>query len=302
MNQPDQQSQSPKVTSFAYDEAYQKIMLEVYRESKRVAEDNPSYLRVHLVKQLIEEAFQRLSQKPKQDTIVLDVGCSVGTFAIECAKMGFNAHGVDFDEQAIKIARSLNIEEKTRAQFHVMDVSDWTHDFPPVDIAICADIFEHLHDDELGSFLVGLRKNLSKDGLLVFHTLPQEYEYLLWKKRKDSEVYDLRWVFEPFKFLSDKYFTRLVRIAALTYDILRIAVKGETFKEHIKQTAHPNPLTKPRLIDILHRAGYDIISIETCSWAGLMPDRLADFWKSHTITHRSIYGIVRAITPTSASK
>ena len=65
MNQPDQQSQSPKVTSFAYDEAYQKIMLEVYRESKRVAEDNPCYLRVHLVKQLIEKAFQRPGQKPK---------------------------------------------------------------------------------------------------------------------------------------------------------------------------------------------------------------------------------------------
>lgn len=302
MNQSYQQSKYPKETSYAYGEVHQKQMLEYYRESKRVSEDNPCYLRVRLVKQLIEDAFQRLGQKPKQDTIVLDIGCSVGTFAIECAKMGFNAHGVDFDEHAIKIANRLSVEEGAHAQFYVMDVSDWTREFPPVDIAVCADIFEHLHDDELGSLLVYLRKNLSKNGLLVFHTLPQEYDYLLWKKKKESDTFDLRWVFIPFKFLSEEYFTRFVRIVALAYDILRVALKGATFKEHIKLAGHPNSLTKPRLTDILHRAGYEILTIETCSWDAQLPVRHAAFWRSHSITHRSIYGIARPLVPISFSK
>lgn len=302
MNQTDQKSQSPKETSYAYGEFHQKQLLEYYRESKRVSEDNPSYLRVRLIKQLIEDAFQRLGQKRKQDTLVLDVGCSIGTFAIECAKMGFNAHGVDFDEHAIKIADNLNIEEGTHAQFHVMDVSDWTRDFPPVDIAICADIFEHLHDDELGSLLVSLRKNLNKHGLLVFHTLPQEYDYLLWKQKNGSDVLHLRWIFIPFKCLSEEYFTRFVRIVALAYDILRVAIKGTTFKEHIKLAGHPNCLTKPRLSNILHRAGYEIIYLRTCSWDTQMPARHAAFWRSHSVTHRSIYGIARPLVTTLASK
>jgi len=302
MSQSDQQSKCLKETSYAYGEEYQKEMLEYYRESKRVSEGNPNYLRVRLVKQLIEDAFQRLGQKSKQDTIVLDVGCSVGIIAIECAKMGFNTHGVDFDEHAIEIANRLNEEEGVQAQFHVMDVSHWTRELPPVDIAVCADIFEHLHDDELGSLLVQMRKSLSKSGLLVFHTFPQEYDYLLWKKRRDSEVHDLRWPFIPFKFLPEKYFNRFVRIAALACDILLVALKGTTFKEHIAMTGHPNPLTKTRLIDILSRAGYEILTIETCSWEAQMLARHAVFWRSHPITHRSIYGIARPLVSASVSR
>jgi 2-polyprenyl-3-methyl-5-hydroxy-6-metoxy-1,4-benzoquinol methylase len=297
VNQSDQQSRYPKETSYAYGEAYQKQMLGYYRESKRVSEDNPCYLRVRLVKQLIEDAFRILDQKSKQGTTVLDIGCSVGTFAIECAKMGFNAHGVDFDRHAIKIANRLNMEEGTRAQFHLMDVSDWTREFPPVDIVVCADIFEHLHDDELGSLLVSLRKNLSKAGLLVFHTLPQEYDYFLWKKKKKLDVLGLRWIFIPFKFLSEEYFTRFVRIVALACDILLVALKGTTFKEHIKLAGHPNSLTKPRLTDILHRAGYEILTIETCSWDAQIPARHAAFCRTHSITHHSIYGIARPLVP-----
>ncbi len=302
MNQPGQQGQRPKETSYAYGEDHQKRLLEYYRESKQVPEGNPNYSRIRLVKQLIEDAFQRLGQKTRQDTMVLDVGCSIGTFAIECSKMGFDAHGVDFDEHAIKIADRLSIEEGANAQYHVMDVSNWTHEFPPVDIAVCADIFEHLHDDELGSFLVHMRKNLSKGGLLVFHTLPQEYDYLLWKAKNGSEVLDLRWVFIPFKFLSEKHFTRFVRIVALAYDILQVAIKGETFKEHIKLAGHPNCLTKPRLTDIMHRAGYEVLTMETCSWDAQIPERHAAFCKSHSITHRSIYGIARPLVSTSVSK
>ncbi len=293
MNQINQESSKPKETSYDYGDEYQQQMLKYHHEAKEPSASNYGYLRVQLVKGLIEDAFQRLARKSRQETVVVDVGCSVGTFAIESARMGFSSHGVDFDDRAIKLAQRLNVEEGTQAQFHVMDVSDWTGKFPPVDIAVCADIFEHLHDDELGALLVSLRRNLSKDGLLVFHTAPQEYDYIFWKKRGDVGMIDLRWFLLPFKFLSDEYFTRLVRIVALAYDILSVALRGTTYKERIKRADHPNPLTRGRLTDLLHRAGFEILSVDTCTFDVQMRPRHAAFFRSHSITHRSLFGIAR---------
>jgi SAM-dependent methyltransferase len=285
--------QSPKETSYAYGDEYQEQMLRYYHEGKAASSDNQGYLRTRLVIQLIEDAFQRLDRRTRQETVVVDVGCSVGTFAIECAKMGFSSHGVDFDPQAITIAERLNREEQADAQFHVMDVSDWPAEFPPVDIAVCADIFEHLHDDELGALLVSLRKNLRQGGLLVFHTSPQEYDYIFWRKKGDVGLIDLRWFIRPFKMLSDEYFTRFIRIVALAYDIVSVALKGATYKERIKRADHPNPLTKLRLNDLFNRAGYEILTVDTSTFDVQMRARHAAFFRSHSVTHRSLYGIAR---------
>ncbi len=47
---------------------------------------------------------QRLSGKDPADINICDVGCSIGTFAIEFAKNGYNTFGIDMDEEALKIA------------------------------------------------------------------------------------------------------------------------------------------------------------------------------------------------------
>ena len=97
-------------------------------------------------------ALPRLGHKSTSDIIVTDVGCSIGTFAIEFAKLGYRSYGVDFDPEALTQARRLCEEEKTHAEFICGDIANWNKQLPPIDIAICFDIFEHLHDDELGSF------------------------------------------------------------------------------------------------------------------------------------------------------
>jgi 2-polyprenyl-3-methyl-5-hydroxy-6-metoxy-1,4-benzoquinol methylase len=287
------QQQTPgKATSYAYGDAYQRQMLLYYRQLRSSSAESTAQQTFQLVKQLIEEAHSR-QQRPRKETIVVDVGCSVGTFAIECSKMGFRSFGVDFDESALELARQLNAEEESQAEFHRMDVSDWGRDFPLIDIAVCADIFEHLHDDELGSLLVGLRRNFSRDGVLVFHTAPQEFDYLFWRKSGDKGLIVLPWMFRPFKWLSDERFTRLTRIAALALDIWLVATRGKTYKEHIKKADHPNPLTRSRLTDLLDRAGYELLKIDSRTSDEQMEPKHRDFLRTRTVTHRSLYGVAR---------
>lgn len=285
---------NPKDTSYAYGTEHQQQMLKYHYSAKRASDENDGYLRLQLVRRLMEDGFRGLG-KPRSETVVVDIGCSVGTIAIEAAKMGFRSYGVDFDPVAIELGRRLASEEGVAVEFCVMDVSDWSRDFPPIDIAVAADIFEHLHDDELGALLVSLRRNLSKGGVLAFHTAPQEYDYIFWKKKGEVGVIDLPWFIRPFKALSDEHFTRFVRIMALGHDMLSVATKGITFREHLKRTPHPNPLTKIRLTDILERSGYEIVSLKSGTFDVQMRSRHAEFFRSHAITHRSLYGIARPL-------
>lgn len=284
------ENQKPKETSNEYGKSYQEQMLVYYRKSKEVSESNTEYLRVVLANDLVKKhALPRFVDKPADQVTVVDIGCSVGLFAIEFSKQGFRSVGVDFDAAALEIAAKLNEEEGAKAQFYKMDVSDWDLEFP-IDIAICFDIFEHLHDDELGSLLTGIKKKLSQNGCIVFHTLPMEYDYLFWNGAKGR----IRFPFflQPFKYFGPIKFYRLVRLYAMLLDGLNIARGRGTHKEDIKLAEHCNPLMPDRLVDIFERAGYRLIFMETGFLGDVQldpPDR--KYFYKHSVTHRSLCGV-----------
>ena len=124
---------------------------------------------------------KQLKHKALEQIISLDVGCSVGTMAIEMASRGFRSYGVDFDPISIEIANKLAKEENLNIDFQVSDVSEWNLG-QKIDIALCFDIFEHLHDDEIGALLNSVKSKLNFNGALIFHTFPQEYEYIFHTK------------------------------------------------------------------------------------------------------------------------
>ncbi len=57
----------------------------------------------------------------------MDVGCSIGTFAIEFAAKGYRSFGIDFDQTALDIARDdlgvtgPDMEEMVELNFPVDD-------------------------------------------------------------------------------------------------------------------------------------------------------------------------------------
>ena len=283
------ESDSPKNTSFHYGEAYQERQAEKYRNRDK----NRWRLRIELAQRLVKEhVLPVFGDRPPGETVVVDVGCSIGTFALEFGRLGYRAYGVDFDPEAVKAARRLAAEEGVNAEFACCDIAEWRQGFPPIDVAVCFDIFEHLHDDELGAFLQAIRRQLSEQGHLVFHTSPTEYRWLYLGGTKVLSV-----PLAPFVFLPVGGFTALTRAYAGAFDLLRLLTTGKTRRDRIKREGHCNPTTKERLEDILLRAGYEIVLLETTH---LYPGKRAiersvqKWFRNQPISHSSIYGVAVA--------
>jgi SAM-dependent methyltransferase len=242
-------------------------------------------VRIELANRLVTEfMLPRFKGKTPKEITVVDVGCSIGTFAIEFARSGYRSYGIDFDPAALKIARELAQEEKVETDFVCGDISDWGKSFPPIDIAVCFDIFEHLHDDELGACLNAVRRNLSPAGGLVFHTFPTQWDEVFFTKSYIS------FPLIPFKILPPRVFNSIVKIYASLVDIVLLTTKGVTFREYIKLFSHCNPTTQERLVDIFQRAGFEIVYIETAQLYQLEP-RIQKLFARQPISYRNIFGV-----------
>ena len=273
----------PKATSFEYGRDYQLQQADKFRNRKT----NAWAKRIQLAFDLVgQHSLPRLQGKAREEIVVVDIGCSIGTFATEFAMRGYRSYGIDFDSSALEIARGLAREMNASPQFVCGDVATWSDSFPSIDTAICFDIFEHLHDDELGAFLAGIRRQMNEDGTIIFHTYPTEYDYLFYGKK---------WRLIPlllFTWLPAAWFERFARSFACLYDMLLLLTRGMTYRETIKREGHCNPLTRQRLKDILSRAGFDLLDLQA---ADLYSDkasirRRTKAFTKHSIAKMNLYG------------
>lgn len=269
-----------KETSYDYNMEAEKA-IQKYRKRDKTHWKH----RIALAHRLVaDHVSPRITEVDSSKIVVADIGCSIGTFAIEFAKQGYKTFGIDFDPQAIKIAQQLSREEGVDPEFICGDIAEWREGLPQIDIAICFDIFEHLHDDELGALLQSLRRNLSRRGSLVFHTFPTQYDYLLYSRPK------FRYPILPFRNLSSGKFERLLKIYACMVDIVFLLKRGKTYKEFIEKDGHCNPTTRERLEKILRRAGYKIILLET-SQIYSYKYSIQEKFKAQSIADRNLYGV-----------
>jgi 2-polyprenyl-3-methyl-5-hydroxy-6-metoxy-1,4-benzoquinol methylase len=265
----------------AYDLDFQLQQAEKYRNRR----SNHWQYRIQLAHRLVEQySLPKLRRKSAREITVVDIGCSIGTFAIEFGRLGYRAFGVDSEPASLEVARQLCQEENVSAEFHCRDISDWSVSLPPIDVAVCFDIFEHLHDHQLGSFLSSVRRTLTAEGSLVFHTFPTEFDYLFFEKP------GLRWPLLPFRSLRPERFERLVRAYAAILDAALLATSGASHRDRIKTRGHCNPTTKERLREILEHAGYHILLLESSQ---LYPvgERIQKQFEGQPITHRNLYGV-----------
>jgi len=274
-------SSVPKSTSYSYGEAYQREQVEKHRQRA----SNHWRARLELAHSLVDKwALPRLAGRKIEEISVLDVGCSVGTMAIEFASRGFRAAGVDFDASALNIARQLCEEENVSVEFFAGDVADWQRmSGRLVDIVLCFDIFEHLHDDELGSMLQSIKRQMNPNGTLVFYSFPLQFDYLFFSRDF------LSWPLVPFKWLAPAKFERVTRAYAALLDAGLLLATGQSYKDRIRKLSHCNPTTAARLRDILARAGYEVACIETTN---IYPDKphIRARFAGLPIADRQVYG------------
>jgi SAM-dependent methyltransferase len=237
----------------------------------------------------IELAKRMISQfVPKSSTKMLDLGCSIGTFAIEFSLEGYKTIGLDFDEKAIAQAKILSNELGCNSKWIQEDATVFNLK-EKVDFVICFDLLEHLTDKMIEATLFRVRENLNDKGKFIFHTFPTEFDHLFYKNPLTCIP------LIPFKNLSNNKFEIIVKYYAKIYDFYCFLRYKKKYEEYIKGSVHPNPLSVNRLKEKLLNAGFDILFLETGldEINPLKPGqgKLAkQFFTGHPIIQRSIWG------------
>jgi SAM-dependent methyltransferase len=95
--------------------------------------------------------------------LMLDVGCGAGAFMREAIGAGWNVVGIDFDEQAVAVARRVQ-----GAEVHVMDVFDSSLDDRKFNGIMLDNVIEHLPDT--GRVMARCAALLAPGGRLVMIT------------------------------------------------------------------------------------------------------------------------------------
>ncbi|OYT67366.1 hypothetical protein B6V00_01010 [ANME-1 cluster archaeon ex4572_4] len=109
---------------------------------------------------------------PKKGDFILDLGCGIGTFTIECAKRGAFTVGLDFSEPATKTARRRAVLSNSSGNSEIIR-GDVTHlSFKPetFDLLIIADLVEHLYEEQYKKTIKEWYRVLKKNGKVMLLT------------------------------------------------------------------------------------------------------------------------------------
>ncbi len=111
-------------------------------------------------------ALTHYAHHPPSSAICLDIGCSSGIIASAIAPLFGEVIGLDYDEIAL---RATNPIARARVQFIQGDAMSLPFGDNTVDVIICAQVYEHVPDDEL---LFEEIYRVLKPGGLVFFSGP----------------------------------------------------------------------------------------------------------------------------------
>jgi len=222
---------------------------------------------------------------------MLDLGCSIGTFALEFALKGYETIGLDLDPKSLATGKHLEQELGCKCIWQEGDASNFTLD-APVDTVISFDLFEHLFDDQLSGMMRSAYNALNDDGTFIFHTFPTQYDHIFYR----NNFFPLPLI--PFKNLPAKKFAALTQAYAKVLDGYYLLRRGKTYWDIIAETVHPNPLSTQRLKVFLENAGFTVelmeSSVDTVNPLKPNQGRVSEqHFRHQPVAHRSIWGVAR---------
>ncbi|MBU1077482.1 MAG: class I SAM-dependent methyltransferase [Spirochaetes bacterium] len=178
---------------------------------------------------------------------VLDLGTSIGTYAVEFAERGFKVDAIDFDKKAIKMAQEIAKKKNIKINYKVGNISHKNnYKAKTFDIIYAGDIIEHLLPAELNSTIFNCYNWLKDGGYFLYHTVPTKYDVIFHKS--------FMWVLLiPVFFLPERFFKYCVKMTYILYNILFIFKKGMTFNRFSKKGIHCNLQTKGNFLSILNK-------------------------------------------------
>jgi len=227
---------------------------------------NTEYHRGILEKFHKETAYQRDKNnnvlqlvEPVKDDVILDVGCSSGGSSFLMAKAGAKITGVDFDEQAIDIAKEYrNRFSKiySGCTFLMARAEEIISDLAPNKVTMI-DFVEHVPDENLKEILQQLAVQRA-DWTLYIYTPNRRHWIEQLKKRNwlikhDPTHIALRDMREAVKILTDSGFettsmyfcpSHLPGIRYLESFFVKLPIFGILFRRRLCIKAHPVSVKK----------------------------------------------------------
>lgn len=102
---------------------------------------------------------------PKENELILDLGCGWGNVSFALLKKGFKVIGIDYAEKAIefckKTAKKLNLPDNV---FFCREATNTKLKNDSVDVVYCADLVEHLYPEVYLEMLKEIKRILKKGG------------------------------------------------------------------------------------------------------------------------------------------
>jgi SAM-dependent methyltransferase len=107
------------------------------------------------------EAARRLREHP----VSLDVGCAYGFYVERLAAAGFDAHGVDVSDYAIRRARARGVQNVAVASADALPFPDASFDY-----VTCIDVIEHVPADQGAAVAAEIHRVLRPSGIAFLAT------------------------------------------------------------------------------------------------------------------------------------
>lgn len=224
-------------------------------------------------------------------TTVLDLGCCVGTFALEYASDERKVIGLDLSLYGLQCGKRLAEEQKVedRVSFINANAADIPLKDNSIDLILAEDIVEHLEPNLLHGMLKECHRILSPKGKLVIHTFPTKYSYML-------DIFEHQKVLillYPFSFLPSmfiEFFLYIFNRVILPF-MYRIA-KGKSWKLAVMQDPHCNIQTLNSLKKELTRAKFKILSIyPTNLYQDFFPKKYFKMFAHSQVSKRNLFAV-----------
>lgn len=188
--------------------------------------------------------LERAKHLPK-NLVILDLGCGTGEFLEQLSTMGFDTYGVDFDKDAIEIARKrFGLKNVFSASFE--DFFAKTN-LPKFDIITFFEVLEHLDNHPL--FFSSIKKLLKPGGKIILSTPSRDRVLVNWNTWDFPPHHFTRWNLESIKHIFSKHGFTVDFIGYVeTFKIIMGAIDGKLRSGLVQKTLHASIKNRHNLL------------------------------------------------------
>ncbi len=170
----------------------------------------------------IEKLFKRYRKKP---SLILDLGCGTGSFAVEMASRGYEMIGIDASPDMLACARRKAESRNVDVLFLNQDMSDFKL-YGTVDAVVCLlDSLNYVTSKRDATRVFRLVKNyLNPGGLFIFDiNTPYKFQHVL----SGNVFYEVR---DDLAFIWENRYDKRKKLCE--FDLTFFIKSGEYFKRH----------------------------------------------------------------------